>query len=315
MPEWVNTLLIGAGEAARVAWGGIVDGLSALGHGIDALLNPLLSPSLALLNPPCTLIGDLVYAALSPFPVWFGITLISAATGVLMLIAFRHLSNQDAIVRAKADIKANLLALKLFKDDLRVMAGCQLRLLWAIARLQRYIVTPMLILLLPMMLGLAQMGVRYQWRPLHVGEVTLLRLRLADQSFDAAAVALRDHPGIAVEAGPVPGGGDVVWRVRAIEPGRHTLSFAVGDTVIEKEVVVGDAFERISARRSAAAWTDQLLHPTERRIPPDAHTRFIAVAYSGIDSWVRGANYWVLYYFVISMIVALILKPLFNVKF
>lgn len=315
MQDGINALLINVGEAALAVWDGLVSGITTVAGGINALLNPILSPLFALLNPVCTLIGDIAYAALSPFPVWVGLTVISAAVGVLMLIAFRYLSNQDAIVRAKDDIKANLLALKLFKDDLRVMCACQLRLLWAIARLQRYVLTPVLVLALPMLLGLAQMGVRYQWRPLQVGETTLLRLRLADNPGDAVDAALIRHPGITVEAGPVPGGGDVVWRVRATEPGRHSLSFAVGGAVIEKELVISDGFERVSARRTASVWTDQLLHPTERRIPTQAHAQFIEILYPSLGSWVHGANYWVLYFFVVSMVVALILKPFFGVKF
>ncbi len=315
MQDGINTLLINVGEAALAVWDGAISCLAALGHGVDALLNPILSPLLALLNPVCTLIGDIVYAVLSPFPVWVGLTMISAITGVLMLVAFRYLSNQDAIVRAKDDIKANLLALKLFKDDLRVMCVCQFRLLWAIARLQRYVLTPVLILALPMLLGLAQMGVRYQWRPLQVGERTLVRLRLGDNPSDAVDAMLTEHPGISVEAGPVPGGGEVVWRVRATEPGRHSLSFAVGDAVVEKELVISDGFERVSARRATPHWTDQLLHPTEQRLPTGAHVRFIEILYPSVDSWIHGANYWVLYFFIVSMVVALILKPFFGVKF
>ena len=80
-------------------------------------------------------------------------SVLSILTGVLALVAFRYASNQDGIGRAKDDIKANLLALKLFKDDLRVTVLSQLRIMWAIARLQRYVLTPVILLTLPMLLG------------------------------------------------------------------------------------------------------------------------------------------------------------------
>ena len=57
--------------------------------------------------------------------------------------------------------------------------------------------------------------------------------------------------GIVAEVGPVPGGGELVWRVRGGEPGRHTLQFRVDGETVEKEVVVGAGFQRVSALRKS----------------------------------------------------------------
>ncbi len=311
----VNWLLINGGFAALWAWDWIKAISAGLWGAIDSVLNPVLSPVLAVLNPISTVVGDAVYWALGALPAWASLTLVSIVAGIVMLLAFRYASNQDAIVRAKDDIKANLLALKLFRDELRVTFQAQVRILWAIVRLQRYILTPVVILLGPMMLGLAQMGIRHQWRPLHQGDQTLIHMTLDDESSDRLEVTLEPHPGIVVEVGPIAGDNDLVWRVRATEPGRHTLSFRVGDQTIEKELVVGTGFERVSAVRSGSAWATQLLHPAEPRLPSDLAVNGIAFAYPSVDSWISGANYWVIYLFVISMATALILKPLFKVRF
>ncbi len=333
--EKINWLLINAGLAVLWLWEGVKSAFGAVGGALDAVLNPVLSPLLSLLNPGCTAIGDAVYAAFAPLPVWVGLTIISAVAGVVMLVAFGYTSNQTAIGRAKDDIKANLLALKLFKDELHVTWTAQARLLWAILRLQRYMLAPVLLLALPMLLGLAQMGLRYQWRPLHPGEQTLIKLRLHDDSLDAVAppivggvaiaqVTLEPNPGIVVEVGPVPTKTEFAWRIRGGQPGRHMLRFhvdsernsqSVENTVIEKEIVVGDAFERVSAERAAGRWTTQLLHPAEHALPADSPVQAIEILYPGRESWVYGANYWVLSFFVISMAFALVFKPVFKVRF
>lgn len=295
-------------------WDIVVDVAGPVFAVLDALVNPVVSPLLRVVNPICTWIGDAVYAALSPLPVWLGLSLLSAVAGVVLLVAFGWLSNQDAIGRAKDDIKSNLLALKLFKDEIRVTFAAQWRLLGAILRLQRYMLLPVFILALPMVPALAQMGVRYQWRPLHVGERCIVSLKLAKAFAKGAKVEIVDAEGFVVEAG-VPGGGEVAWRIRATEPGRHTVSFEVQGETVTKELVVGDTLERVSALRPSAAWTSQALHPVESPMSGSKAVESIEVHYPARESIVYGADYWVLTFFVISMVVAIVCKPVFNVKF
>ncbi len=318
--DTLTRVLIVTAEALLAAWGAVAAALGTALGWVDTLLAPILAPLLALLNPICTAIGDAVYAVVGPLPAWAGLTVLSIAAGVIMLIAFRYTSNQKAIARAKDEIKANILALKLFKDDLGVMFRCQVRLFWCILRLQRYVLTPVLIMLLPMLLGLAQMGLRHQWRPLRPGEPTLIRLTTADASESPAAISIEPNPGLVIEVGPVPGDGQLVWRVRGGEPGRHTLRFHVGDnniedSIIEKELVVGDTFQRVSPIRASTHWTTQLLYPAERRLPANAEVASIEIVYPALDSIVYGSDFWMLTFFVISMAAALILKPVFKVRF
>jgi hypothetical protein len=243
--------------------------------------------------------------------------IISVIVGLVMLIAFRHLSNQAAIGRAKDDIKANLLALKLFKDDLRVMFRCQARILWGILRLQRYILAPVLWMTLPMLLVLAQMGIRYQWRPLRPGEQSLLIVRLEENASPSPTISLEPNPGVIAEVGPVPGGKALVWRIRGAAPGRHVLRLQVNDQTVEKEIVVGKngPLQRVSALRPSARWTDQLLHPVEPRLAAPLAVESIELTYPLRDSILHGAHYWVLTFFLVSMIAALVMAPWFRIRF
>jgi len=310
-----NWLLLRAGEFTLAAWHAIKSVATSVWSVIDTALNPILSPLLALLNPLCTRAGDVVYSLLDPFPIWVGLTILSALAGVVMLIGFRYASNQKAIGRAKDDIKANLLALKLYKDDLRVTFGSQARILWGILRLQRYVLTPVVLLALPMLLTLAQMGVRHQWRPLRAGERTLLRVWSAHPADVAAAASIETSPGLIVEVGPIAGEGDVVWRVRGGDAGRHVLRIKIGDEMFEKEVVVGGGFQRVGAVRPGSHWTRQLLHPAEPVLESSRDVSGIEVMYPGRESWVYGSDYWIVAFFVISMAAALLLKPIFRVRF
>ena len=311
----VNWVLMHLGEAIGAVWALLVEGLTTVGRGLDWLLNPILAPTLGVLNPICTAIGDGVYWVLGFLPPWIGLTILSALTGVLMLLVFRRLSNQDAIVRVKDEIKANLLTLRLYKDDLRVTLRAQGRLFVAVAKFQRYVLPPVLIVLPPMLLGLAQMGVRHQWRPLRPGESSLLKVRFADGVDLSVDPGLEPGSGLTVEAGPVPGGGEVIWRVRAGDVGRHLVHVEWDGSTVDKEVVVGDGFQRVNAIRANHRWTTMLLHPTESSLPANSPIESIEIVYPHVDSWITGADYWVVYFFIVSMVAALMLKPVFKVQF
>jgi hypothetical protein len=288
-----------------------------IGSCLDAILQPVMSPLLRLLNPPCTAIADAVYKLLSPFPPWLGLLLISAFAGVVMLIAFRYLSNQSGIARTKDDIKANLLALKLFKDDLRVALRAQARIMWALVRLQRYMLVPILWMALPTMLLLSQMAMRYQWRPFVPGETVLLKIQFPSASPISGSATLDPPSGIGVEVGPIADDDDVSWRLRALQPGRYLIPIKVDVASVEKELVVGSSIQRVSPVRPRSRWTAQLLYPIEPVISSDAMHPVdrVEIVYPELKSKIYGSGYWVLTFFIVSMLTAILFKPLFQVRF
>lgn len=294
--------------------------------GLDTVLNPIMSTLLQWINPLCTGIADGVYKVLSPLPPWAGLVLISAIAGVVMLIAFRYLSNQTGISRAKDDIKANLLALKLFKDDLRVALRAQLRIMWALLRLQRYILVPVLWMALPTMLLLSQMAMRYQWRPFAPGEPILLKVHAdmrymwpggPDLDWRLSRESVTVPVGVEVEVGPIADRDDTSWRLRATQPGRHLVMIRAYPEIGSKELVVGLPVQRVSPVRPGPRWIEQLLYPIEPVIPSDSSMPAYSVelAYPELKSKIYGSDYWVLTFFIVSMLTAILLKPLFNVRF
>ncbi|MCK4340829.1 MAG: hypothetical protein KAY37_03805 [Phycisphaerae bacterium] len=311
----VNWLLINAGNAGLWLWDVIKAFFGGVFEFLDMVLNPVLSPVFAVVNPICTWSCDGVYAVLSPLPVWLGLTVLSAVCGVFMLIAFRYTSNQTAIGRARDTMTANLLALKLYKDDIRVAFRSQRRLFAALLRWQWLMLRPIVILVVLLLPIFAQMGARYQWRPLYPDEQTTIKVCLNPEFNDPPEVLLQASAGLVEVVGPVAGDGELVWRVRGGEPGRHTLHFDTDGTVVEKELVVSENFERVSAKRPGRRWTSQILHPIESPLPADSPVQSIEILYGSVDSWIYGADWWILYFLEISMITALLCLPFFKVRF
>lgn len=269
------------------------------------------------LNAVANAAGRAVLAPIAVLPGWLSATLVASVTGVLLLVAFKYTSNQRAIKRVRDDIKANLLALKLFKDSPRVTLRAQGRVFAGAFKLMLLAIVPMLIMAVPVCLILGQLALWYQARPLHEGEETLVELRLHHSAASTLPeVALTPSDAFETTIGPVrvPTDQAVYWNLKAKQPGHHQLEFRVGEQTFAKEFMVGDGFARTSQLRPAWNWTDILLHPWEAPFPPDSPVQSIAVQYPGRRSWTSGADTWMAYWFIVSMVAAFVGKPFLNVN-
>jgi len=292
----------------------LVDLLAWFFGGLHQLLNPVLSPLLSFVNPVCTFLADGVYALLGLMPAWMALTLISIALGLVMLVAFRYTSNQKQIRRCKDAIKANLLALRLYKDDLVVTFKTQVRLFAAVARLQRYVLAPVVVMTLPMLLLFGQMAAHHQWRPLAPGEAAILRVEFAGSAIpDLGDIQIKSPPGVAAEVGPLPGRGDVVWRVRGVNPGRHQVEISIGEGAFRKEIVVGKPLDRVSPMRTAPSWGRQLLFPIEAALDRSASVQAISIEYPPLAH--RFYGWWIVWVLVISMATGFAFRSRFGVTF
>jgi hypothetical protein len=129
------------------------------------------------LNRVLTTIFDVLTWPLSWMPPLAGLVILSVLTGILFLLVFPHVSNQGAIKRTKDAIKARLLEIRLFKDDLMLVLRATGRILVSNGLYLWHNLRAMVILLVPFCLILFQLNARYAYGPLKVGDRTLLTAR------------------------------------------------------------------------------------------------------------------------------------------
>jgi hypothetical protein len=269
------------------------------------------------LNTLANGLASVLLAPLAILPGWLSATLVAIVTGVLMLLSFKYTSNQAAIKRVRSEIKANLLALSLFKDSVIVSLRSQGRILWGAVRLLGLAVVPMLVMLAPMCLLLGQLAAWYQARPLQVGEDTVVTLRMADSSPEVMSdIQLVPSDAIETNVGPVrvPARQMVCWNVRARQAGYHQLTFRAGDATFEKELAVGDGLMRVSPQRPGWSWADALLYPREAPFAAESPVQAIELDYPPRQSWTAGTRSWLIYWFTASMVAAFVARPLLKVN-
>ena len=267
------------------------------------------------------LIGSgLVEAVLFPFrrldPVW-GLTAISLLSGLFFLMIFKWTSNQDAIHAAKQRVKAHLLELLLFADDMVLTLRAQRDLFLANGNYIRHTLRPMVILLVPVVLLLVQLDVRFGIRPLDVGETALVQVRLSPTVPAATEPVLRVPEGLALTSPAlrIPSEREVDWRVRADAPGEYQLRVEVDGRYVDKRIRVEGPLAPVSYEIRQPSLLSTLANPAERPIEADSPIQSIRIDYPPRDVEVFGwSMHWLVFFVVVSIVPAYAVKGLFGVE-
>ena len=278
----------------------------------------MIAQIIAWLNGWMNALSGALRGPMSAVPPWLSLTIISSVLGVVLLIPVKYTSPQAAIGRVRDRIKAQLLAMKLFKDNIPVVLKSQVQVIIAALMLPVYMLPPVLVMLLPFSLVLGQMGVWYQASPLGVNEQAIVVMQLAGEaSSPVPSVSLAPTDAVEVLTGPVrvPSKQQVYWKIKATQSGVHQLQFDVGNAQVSKELSVGSGFMPVSMKRPGMHIGDLILYPAEKPFEKDSLVQSITIGYPDRDGPVTGSGNWVISLFIISMFGALAVKPLVGVKF
>ncbi len=176
---------------------------------------------------------------------------------------------------------------------------------------------PLLVMVVPVSLLLAQMELWYQSRPLLLGEETVVTMKLNGEiNSPWPKVSIKSTPALEVMIGPVKifSKREICWKIRTSEKGYHRMIFKVDDEQIEKELAIGDGFMRVSIERPGWHWSDIMLHPWEKPFRTNSTVQSISINYPDRMSLTSGTDWWLIYFFVLSLVFALIFKPFLKVR-
>ena len=276
--------------------------MQTINHITTALFNVLLAP-FETLPPVLTLL------------IW------SAVTGLLMAIVFRFTSNQTALAKVAKETSANLLAIKLFQDDLSVTMKCQVTLLKSVARRLWYSLPPMLVMTVPLVFLLAQLSGRFEHAPLTRTQPVVVELELAADAWDEhRKVAITLPDGVTLETPPLRDAENhtVAWRLSSTVPDSFEAQWRFGELGERKRISVSDDTDLIPVARvrPGTDWFEQLMYPAETAFPESSPVRRVTVHYPRRTTPIFGfALPWWLTFFIVSCISALLVRPLVKVQF
>src|SRR5687767_14064075 len=259
-------------------------------------------------------LGALVGAALSPFrslPPIVGLSVVSLVAAIGMLLVYRATSNQQAIASVKRRIHAGIFEIRLFNDDLRAMFGAQFDVLRHNLTYVRLSLTPMVWMLVPLLLLIAQLQFYYGYDGLATGASAIVKVRLTNGASHAPgmapAIALDVPPGLRAETPLVwiPSEREAAWRIGVETPGDYQVTVKLDGRAVSKNVRVSDQVGWRTPERLEAGFLNQLLYPAEAPVDADVPIEAIMVAYPEreIDLFGYGMH-WMIAFFGLSLVFA-----------
>ena len=269
------------------------------------------------LNRITTLVFDIICYPFRGLPPIWALTVISILTGILMLWIFGKTSNQDAIKIVRNRVRGHLMAMWLFGDDLLVLLRTQGRLFKETIVYMGHATWPMLVMLVPVLLILTQLNLRFSVKPLPVGAEAVVNVNLRKNLPSEQPVELevpegivRETPGVRIDSLK-----QVAWRVRPQEPGLYQISAHTDGHDVQKQLLVGSRWDSVSALRTGRNLWEMLLYPGEPPIPSSSAIESIEVTYDPLPLTIFGFGvHWLVFFFVVSLAAAFAFRRALGVE-
>jgi hypothetical protein len=263
---------------------------------------------------------------------------ISALTGILMLLIFKATSKQSAIKVVKDRMKGGILEMRLYKDDIRVMAFATLKLLWFNVRYAGHVLPPLLVMTVPVVLIMVQLDARYGRQGYKPGERHVLTVEVKELegnprdprslSMPKMVVVSEEGGAVVPEVYPVriPALKQTSWRLLSDRPGIHRLKVTMLDEKdggsrvldeVEIPFVVTDKVSRLQTvrRASVTGFGEAILEPGGPPIPRDSKFASISVRYPRREvSFFGWETSWIWPFIIVSIVVGFAFKGIFKVQ-
>jgi hypothetical protein len=248
-------------------------------------------------------------------PAWI-VFLISIGIGLLMVIVFGYASDQKAIHVAKDHLKAHLLALRLFQDQIPVVLRSYGQIVLATGSYLRLAFKPLLWVILPLTIFAVQADRYLGSMPLEEGQTFLVKARVTNSDvLNYASLQLPNGLAITAPAVHVPAENEVVWRVLAQGKGNYEVKVQVSDQTCSKNVMVASGLHRLSSIRLRGEFWRRMFFSGESALPESGMIRTIEVQYPERHIAFAGVAWsWIWLFFVLSLLAGFLFKSILGIE-
>jgi hypothetical protein len=244
------------------------------------------------------------------------VVVVSLAVGLAMVVLFGYTSNQKAIKVAKDQLKAHLLAVRLFRDQLPVVAGSYAKILRGTGRYLRLAFMPLLYVIIPITFLIVQLD-RYLGSTAMATNTPFLLTVRADgaEALNAISLDLPAEIAMTAPAVHVPAENEVVWRLAARRNGDYEIKVVAGADRMTKNVRVSPELARVSPVRLRGHFWERLFASGESALPSGGAVESIAINYPERNIEIAGYEInWIVLFFVLSMIAGYLFKELLGIQ-
>jgi uncharacterized membrane protein (DUF106 family) len=241
---------------------------------------------------------------------------LSLVIGLAMVVLFGYTSDQKAIKIAKDQLKAHLLAVRLFRDQLPVVMGSYGKILRGTGRYLKLAFKPLLYVIIPITVLIVQLDRCLGSTALQRNVPFLLTVRAAGNDV-LNGVSLELPAEIAMTAPPVriAAENEIVWRLAAAADGEYEARITVGGQSVEKTIRVSSDLARVSSVRLRGRFWERIFTSGEAALPQNGPIESISINYP--ERNIEIARYeinWIWLFFILSMAAGFLFKELLGIQ-
>jgi uncharacterized membrane protein (DUF106 family) len=244
------------------------------------------------------------------------VIVVSLIVGLLMVVLFGYTSDQKAIGIAKDQLKAHLLAVRLYRDQIPVVMGSYGKILRGTGRYLKLAFKPLLYIIIPITLLIVQIDRYLGATPIPPNSPFLLTVHTTGG--DALNDATLDLPAeLTMTAPPVhiPSTNEIVWRLTASKEGKYEVKIAAAGQSVVKAVCVGSGLPRISTVRLRGHFWERMFSSAESALPENSPVESISINYPDRNIEIAGYGMnWIWLFFILSMVAGFVFKELLGIK-
>ena len=223
------------------------------------------------------------------------LTLVSIVFMPLSMLFFKRFSSQKGIAAAKGQIKGHMIAIRIYQDDLVVVAKSIVMVLYYNFKYLFLNFAPFLPLMAPFVVVVAQLVIRFGFAPIPVeerdlsgllaGQGTMIEVQFADEAKeDALGLTVNLPEGLTAVSPlvPIPSEGLAYMEVAATKAGAWDVEFKLtGGETVTKRVLTGtmENAERIMQPERVNDFWMAWLWPAEDTFGSDSSFERILIAY------------------------------------
>jgi len=260
---------------------------------------------------------DLLLAPFAKLPPFWGILFLSLLTSLFVLVVYRAVSSPRKVKETKNQIKANILAIRLYRDFWRTIVGSFFKSLYYTGKYFALNLGPLLLVLPLLFLLFVQMDIRYGMRPFRPGESIQLKARFSSD-IDAVDARIEPSPNFRALMNPVYVTmlREVDWKLQAGAAGSTSIAIQVDGVTVGKNLVIGNQLAALSNKKLAAPSLAHFIYPAEGLLRGPAPLQSVSIQYPARSiSFLGLRTHWLVYYLILTFAIALALKNRFGVEF